>query len=123
MRKTIIKFTYERKGKITWEQKLTRGRSDWNTCTKSVRLWGLNNSQFEQSKVEVSAECYCKYDEKLLRVKSYQKFKILLQYITLSVTQPSAAVFRGSARAADTDGNQKIIIDWNIYTKSTDCKG
>jgi len=39
----------------------------------------LITSHFERYKVEVSAECYCKSDEKLLRVKSYQKCKILLQ--------------------------------------------
>jgi len=31
--------------------------------------------------------------------------------ITLSVTQPSAAVFRYRTGAADTNGNQKIIAD------------
>jgi len=44
--------------------------------------------------------------------------------ITLWVTQSSAAVFRYSTNAAaNTNGNQKIITDWNICTKSTDCKG
>jgi len=45
--------------------------------------------------------------------------------LSISVTQPSAAVFRYSTTtsAADTSGNQKIITDWNICTKSTDCKG
>jgi len=40
--------------------------------------------------------------------------------ITLSVTQPSVAVFRYSTSAADINGNQKIITDWkwNICTKS-----
>ena len=39
--------------------------------------------------------------------------------ITLSVTQPSAAVFRYSTSTADTNGgNQKIITDWIICTKS-----
>ena len=31
--------------------------------------------------------------------------------ITLSVTQPSAAVFRYSMSAADANGNQKVITD------------
>jgi len=43
--------------------------------------------------------------------------------MTLSVTQLSAAVFRYSTSAADTNGKQKIITDWNICTKSPDCKG
>jgi len=43
--------------------------------------------------------------------------------VTLSVTQPSAADFRYSTSAADTNGNQKIITDWNICTKSPECKG
>jgi len=43
--------------------------------------------------------------------------------ITLSVTQPSAAVFKYSASAADTSGNQKIITDWNTCTKSADFQG
>jgi len=61
-------------------------------------------------------------------VKETSKSKILLKMqntstITLLVTQLSAAVFRYSTSAADTDGNQKIITDWNTCAKSTDCKG
>jgi len=49
-------------------------------------------------------------------VKETSKSKILLKMqntstITLLVTQLSAAVFRYSTSAADTDGNQKIITD------------
>jgi len=45
--------------------------------------------------------------------------------ITLSVTQPRAAVFRYSTREADrpTNGNRNVITDWNICAKSTDGKG
>jgi len=39
----------------------------------------------------------------------------------ISITQPSAAVFSYSMSAADTNGSKKIIADWNICTKSTDC--
>jgi len=35
-------------------------------------------THFEHYKVEFTAECYCKRDEKLLKVISYQKCKILL---------------------------------------------
>jgi len=33
-------------------------------------------TQFEHYKVEVTAECYCRSDEKLLKVKSYLKLGI-----------------------------------------------
>jgi len=56
------------------------------------------------------AERYCRSDEKLLKVKSYQNAKYF--YITSSITQPSAAVFRYSARATDTNGNQKKDYQW-----------
>jgi len=42
MLKTIIKFTFEQKGRNTREQILTHDRSDQNTCTKSTRLQGIN---------------------------------------------------------------------------------
>ena len=35
-------------------------------------------------------------------------------YNIISFTQPSAAVFRYSMSAADANGNQKVITDWNI---------
>jgi len=45
--------------------------------------------------------------------------------ITSPVTQPSAAGFRYSTGAADTNGNQKIYHGLKRYicTKSTDCNG
>jgi len=42
---------------------------------------------------------------------SFSMFIMLSSTITLSVAQPSAAVFRYSASVADTNGNQKIITD------------
>ena len=76
MLKTINKFTYEQKGRNTWEQTLAHDRSDWNTCcTKSIRLQGLFTAHFEHYNVEDTAECYHKSDEKLQKVKSYQNAK------------------------------------------------
>jgi len=74
-------------------------------------LQGLFSTHFEQYNVVDTAECKCcrKSDEKLLKVKSYQKCKTLL--LQHSVTQPSATetVVRYSSRAADANGKQKIV--------------
>ena len=188
MIKNIIKFTYERKSRNTWQQTLTHDRSYWNTCcTKSTRLQGLFTTHFEHYKVEVTAECYRKSDEKLLKVRYYQKCKTLPLWHYQShnrVQQSSDTVLlrsespRGTCAklrtvAASNNGDHptrspyyclfaphicgvvlrahpvrgewhkqrnangkvatvraqqipmatKRFTDWNICTKSTDCKG
>jgi len=35
----------------------------------------------------------------------------------------SLQTHNNSTSAVDTNGNQKIIADWNFFTKSTDCNG
>ena len=69
--------------------------------------------------VEVTAECYCKSDEKLLKVISYQKCKILNYNIAVSVTQPSAAVQAQQIPMV----TKRLSLTENICTKSTDFKG
>jgi len=55
------------------------GPTETLSAHKINRLQGLFTTHFEHYKVEVTAVCYRKSDEKLLKVKSYQKCKKLLQ--------------------------------------------
>ena len=89
MLKTIIKFTYEWEGRNTWEQTFTHDRSDWNTCTKSTRLQGLINNYYTLRTSEGWSCCgvsvTVKSDEKLLKVKSYEKCKIAYVYYSITL--------------------------------------
>jgi len=78
-------------------------------------------THFEHHKVEVTAESYCKKWWETCKSKILPKMQNTSS-ITLSVTQPSAAVFRYSMSAADTSGNQKIITDCSV-ARSTFCQG
>ena len=88
MLKTISMFTYERNGRNTWEQTLTH---DWNTCTKSTRLQGLNTYYTLWT---LQGWSYCRVLPQKWWETSKSNILPKMQNTTLilSVTQPSAAV-------------------------------
>jgi len=83
---------------------MTHDRSDWNTCTKSTGLQGLNN-YYTLWTFQGWSLSYCR----VLLLKSWEPSKSTtlpkiqnISTVTLSVTQPSAAVLRYSTSTADS---------------------
>ena len=89
MLKTIIKFTYERKSRNTWEQILTHDRSDWNTCTKSTRLQGITNyyTLWTLQRLKLLQSVTAKVMKNFYKENLTKNAKSFFCTLTISVTQ------------------------------------